>query len=242
MENLVMSNRGRVIGGGIAALMLLCVNSGCSSRIVTNLKSQGDVKVTVAQGESSGAIMPDVPVSKIEGEKDGVTARLENGIIVATSRDAKVGEVELIVKDRDGKKAFSIFVTVKEHEIDLKFHVLGAKRVNVWQGADTEVRTSVVRGWEYTLGSTDATTDLAVTGKFQGAVKLSAEVSKGGKGLTVKFDPDVVKGNEQTSKLKIKAADDADVGEAVVRLTATTSEGRTASASVPLDVVVSKKQ
>jgi len=239
-----MSSRQTAIWAGGIGLILSWVVVGCEGK--SSKKEEPDIqKVTLMQGNTSAAIvLGGSGQAKVEGEKDGVTASIEqNGsIFVSAAKDAKVGAVELIIKDNAGKKVASLMVTVQEPETDLKFHLLGRKRATAWQNDETEIRTSVIRRSEYTLGSNDASTDLAVTGKFQGDLKLSAEVVKGGKGITVRFDPATVKGSEQTSQLKIKAAENADLGEVVVKLTATTSEGKTTSASVLLDVDVAVKK
>lgn len=236
--------RSAILAGGMGLLLSCLLLVGCEGR--QSQKDPEELKVTVTPGDSSGVLGPYGNGATVEGEKDGVTAtRNAQGFhVVSAAKDAKVGAVELTIKEA-GKKIASVKVTVTEPEIDLKFHLLGGEnvRATVWQNEETEIRTSVIRRSAYALGSNGGSVDLAVTGKFQGDLKLSAEVVKGGKGLTVKFDPETVKGSEQTSQLKIKAAEDADLGEVVVKLTATTSEGKTASASVSVvvDVALKKK-
>jgi hypothetical protein len=239
-----MSNRGSAIWAGSMGLLLSYLIVGCTGGEKAQ-KGPEELKVTVAQGSSSGVMGPYSKGANVEGEKDGVTmTRNDQGFhVVSATKDAKVGDIELTIKEA-GRKIASVIVTVTEPEIGLKFHLLGGKnvRATVRQNDETEIRTSVIRRSEYALGSHEGSIDLAVTGKFQGDLKLSAEVVTGGKGITVRFDPETVKGSEQTSQLKIKAAENADLGEVVVKLTATTSEGKTASASVSVVVDVAPKK
>ena len=99
----------------------------------------------------------------------------------------------------------------------------------------------VIRHAEYvlassSLGNAGEFPRIVLAGNFQGGVKLSSEIAKGGKGLMVKFDPETVKGSDDNSKLRIKADAEANLGDVQVKLTATTSEGQTASASLTLNV------
>jgi hypothetical protein len=124
---------------------------------------------------------------------------------------------------------------------NLKFTILGPDKVSVYQNAETDIEMPVIRHAEFTVGYMGGTpTGLALSGKFQGDVKLASEVVKGGKGLTVKFDPETVKGSEDKSTLRIKAAADGDLGDVEVKLTATTSEGKTTSTSLKVEVYKKK--
>lgn len=125
--------------------------------------------------------------------------------------------------------------------INLKFTILGPNKVIVYQNAETEIKMPVIRHAEFTVGYMGGSpTGLALSGKFQGDVKLTSQAVKGGKGLTVKFDPETVKGSEDSSKLKIKADEDADLGDVEVKLTATTPEGKTTRASIAIEVYKKK--
>ena len=124
--------------------------------------------------------------------------------------------------------------------IDLKFIVLGDRQI-VFQGAETDIEMRVVRHGEYSvasssLGNVAGPVSLLFSGKFQGDTKLSSEIVKGGKGLTIAFDPETVKGSDDKSKLRIKADADADLGDVEVEVTATTPDGEAESAKVTLEV------
>ena len=85
-----------------------------------------------------------------------------------------------------------------------------AKRWTVYQGAETDIEMPVIRHAEYVLASGSMGVGecprIVLAGKFQGGVKLLSEIVQGGKGVTVKFDPETVKGSDDNSKLRIKAA------------------------------------
>jgi hypothetical protein len=229
----------------LSGIVVSCTNVGCTKRAEKkDGAGPGPVlhEVIVDQGDSSPLIDVHGAI-RIEGEKDGVTASIQDNrfIAVHAAEDAKVGIVLITVKDGTGTKIASLAVSVKEGDIDLKFHVRGPKSVTVTQGAETVIEMPIIRGPRYDIFS-PFKTSLVVRGNFQGELKLSSEVAKGGKGLAVKFDPEAVKANERKAKLILKAAEDADLGEAVVRLTATTADLRaTASAAVDVNVAAKNK-
>jgi hypothetical protein len=124
---------------------------------------------------------------------------------------------------------------------DLKFNIQGREKAVVLQNAETDLDLTIIRHSEYvvasaSLGGVEAPTSFLLAGSFQGEVKLAAEIAKGGKGLTVKFDPETVKGSDDKAKLRINADAEADLGDVDVKLTATTPEGKTASVTLTIEV------
>jgi len=117
-----MRNRRTAFWAGGMGLMMSCILVGCTKEVRHDNEDLvlSSNEVTVTQGYSAA---PTVILSgqksgmdKIEGGKDGVTASFQNPgflIFVNAARDAKVGQVELIIKNKAGKTA-SLKVTVQE--------------------------------------------------------------------------------------------------------------------------------
>jgi hypothetical protein len=176
-------------------------------------------------------------ISVSEG-KNGLSAKLENtgeSITLSATNTAQPGEQLLTIKGE--QHTYQLKVTVKAA---IRIYIHGPKTAPVWQNDGLDFEMQVTRRSFESPADNDPSMRFFLQGKFLGEVKLSAEVVKGGKGLTVQFDPETVKGSEDRSKLKIKAAKEADLGEVVVKLTATTAEGKTASASFPLEIRAEK--
>ena len=112
-------------------------------------------------------------MDKIEGQKDGVTATIKkNGFIdVNAAKDAKVGQVDLIVK-KAGKTAL-LKVTVKEPVNRLVGSIM-AHRVEVEQGQAATVPYFI----EKTV--TSGKGDISIT---EGKDGLTAKVEPGEKGF-----------------------------------------------------------
>jgi hypothetical protein len=126
-------------------------------------------------------------------------------------------------------------------DINLSFSIQGLEKVTVLQNAETDLDLIVVRHADYavasaSIGNTQSPSSLLLGGRFQGDVKLSSTIPKGGKGLTLTFDPETVKGSDDRGKLRIKADPDADLGDVDIKLTGTTSDGKTISTVVTLAV------
>jgi hypothetical protein len=84
----------------------------------------------VVQGSHSLVFVPleEGEADKIEGDKDGVTARIQpNGFIdVCAAEDARLEDVELTVKNKAGVKLVTLRVGVKKAESSPEFDL--AKR------------------------------------------------------------------------------------------------------------------
>ncbi len=130
--------RKTVLSLGVVILLWLCVIAGCekTSRPPQTGLSLSSNQVTLVQGFgetiSTGGVGA---VDQVEGQKDGVTATIKNGFInVNAAKDAKVGQIDLIVKKADNSALLK--VTVKEPVSTGAWSVMAHPRVEVEQGQE----------------------------------------------------------------------------------------------------------
>lgn len=115
-KGIVMSNRLTALWAGSMVLTLSCA-VGCERQATPGTLILNPREVAVSQGAKADPVwVTSKGGLEIEGEKDGVTASYDKGrsaIVVSAARDAKVGPVELLIKDQTGQ-AVALKVTVQE--------------------------------------------------------------------------------------------------------------------------------
>lgn len=185
-----MSQRMALCLGG-AGVLWLSVIAGCEKSASTPAQSDlvlSSKEVTVVQGFGVTVFTGGADnVDQIEGQKDGVTATItKNGFIdVNAAKDAKVGQVDLIVK-KAGKAAL-LKVTVKELVNTLVGSIMAHPRVEVEQGQEATA--------PYFLE------------KRVASGKGDISITEGKDGLTAKVEP-----SERGFGFKVNAAKDAKPG------------------------------
>ena len=212
-----MSNRLTAFWLGGMGLMWSCAVIGCSGPTPDDKDDLVLVskEFTVKQGSNANLmVIKGKGDLEIVGEKDGVTARFDKNpnpstIVVSVAEEAKVGQVELIIKNKAGKTA-SLKITVQEVVLEQSTR----SNVDVAQGGKEVTHKVQFIVQEGLLGYTKAKKAVSVS---EGKDGLSAKLDNNGESITLSATKMAqlgeqeltVKGHKYTYKLKVtvKVAD-----------------------------------